>query len=411
MVCGATQLIAVGKEDVYLTVNPQVNIFQYRYYRYINYANELLNIPLNNSATFGGQTYVKIPKTGGHLLSKIYLHIKLPALVSSEPLRYVSWSDTLGYSLFSRPIELQIGGIIVDKLYPVCMDMIDELSKKVKQEGYNQMILRGDMYRDSIYNASQEVDLMIPLSFWFTRDYIMSLPLLCMNHNSQDIQINFYFNEFKDVINYNTSTEPDSKEIISSDVYVEYIILDQIIVEKYQKEKQQYVITQMVYNGDEIITSGKNLYSTTLDFFHPSQEIIFACVDENNIENNCYFNYGRRSDNLPLISDIKLLLDGNNRYDITYLPEFIFRQFFPYNVHSVVPTKYMYIMPFAINPDDTMNKGQPTGSVNLGRYDEVTLSLQMNSNNPSCRLYIYSIALNIITFENGVLTFEWMNNT
>jgi hypothetical protein len=405
MPAGINQLLATGIQDIYLTVNPEINIFQYTHYRYVNFANELIKIPLNSTASFGSQTYVQIPKTGGHLLSKIYLHIQLPALTPSELSKYASWSDTLGYAIFNKPVELQIGGVIVDRLYPVGMDMLDELKTSSNKLGHDQMILKGDMFRDSIYNATKPLDLTIPLEFWFTKDYALSLPLLSMTN--QDIQLNFSFNTFNNLVNFNSSSPPDPVDIISSDLYVEYIFLDESIVEQFQSQKHQYVITQMVYNGDEIIPQGRNIFNTKLNFQNPCKEILFACVDQNNFDNNCYFNYSRRLDENFLISKAKLLLDGRNRYDINYLPEFIFRQLLPNNVHSVIPMKHMYIMPFAIKPEDY----QPTGSANLSRFDEVTLSLEMTSGNPICKLYVFGIMYNIVTIENGVLSFEWLNNS
>ena len=139
---------------------------------------------------------------------------------------------------------------------------------------------------------------------------------------------------------------------------------------------------------------------------NPCKELIFACVDQTNIDNNCYFNYSRRSDQMPLISKIKLLLDGKNRYDKDYLPEYIFRTLFPNNVHSCIPMKYIYIMPFAIKPEQI----QPTGAINLSRFDEVTLNVQMTAGNPGCNLYIFGIMYNICTIKGGFLTLEWLNN-
>lgn len=402
------QLLAVGIQDVYLTVNPEINIFQNVSYRYVNFSNELLKLPLNSSPSFDSKTNIVIPKTGGHLLSKIYLHLKLPILKSPELLKYACWSDTLGYAIFNKPVELLIGGVVVDRIYPVGMDMLDELKTSTNKLGHDQMILKSDMYRDAMYNSTQQLDLMIPLEFWFTKDYTMSLPLLSMAN--QDIQLNFSFNTFDNLINYNSISSPKPVDIISGDLYVEYLYLDESIVEQFQSQKHQYVITQMVYNGDEIIPQGRNIFNTKLNFVNPCQEILFACVDENNINSNCYFDYSRRSDQSSLISQIKLTLDGRNRYDVNYLPEFIFRQFFPNNVHSVIPTKYQYLMPFAIKPQD-MDKGQPTGSINMSRFDEITLSLQMTANNPACRLYVFGIMINIVKIENGVLSFAWMNNS
>jgi hypothetical protein len=62
-------------------------------------------------------------------------------------------------------------------------------------------------------------------------------------------------------------------------------------------------------------------------------------------------------------------------------------------------------MPFALKPEDYC---QPTGSINFGRFDEITLNFQMTPNNNDCYCYIFGIAYNLVRIENGYLTFEWM---
>jgi len=399
MVAGIRQLHATGVQDIYLTKEPEINVFQYHYFRYVNFANELYKLNLNNTASFNTKTFVTIPPQG-HLLSKLYLHLKLPQLTKKDG-SYVCWTDTIGYAIFNSPIELQIGGIVVDKLYPICLDILDELKTSSNKIGHDRMILKSDIYRSNIHNAEQEVDLMIPLDFWFTKNYSMALPLLSMSN--QDIQLNFSFGDFYDLINYDGST-PDKVDIIESNLFVEYIMLDDIILEQFQKKKHQYIIQQIVYNGNEIIPANQSIFSTKLNFVNPCKELLFCCIDNNNLNNNNYFNYSRFSDNKPLIQQASLLLDGKHRYD-DYLPEFIFREFFPNIVHSVIPSKYLYTIPFALKPEDD----QPTGSLNMGRFDEILLSLKMNSNNPMSKLYIFGIMYNIVKIENGTMTFEFLN--
>lgn len=400
MVAGSLQLQARGIQDVYLTKDPEINVFQYNAFRYVNFANDLYKIPLRDTARFGSKTHVIIPKKG-HLLSKLYLHLKLPVLNNIDG-TYACWSDTLGYAIFNSPIELQIGGVVIDKLYPVCMDILDELSVSTNKLGHDRMILKSDTWRSNINNSTKEVNLMIPLNFWFTKHYSMALPLLSMV--SQEIQINFSFAEFSKVINYDGLTQPNYVDILDSNIFAEYIMLDDIILDMFQRQKHQYIITQMVYNGDDNIAPNKNFFNTKLTFNNPCKELLFACVDQNNYDYNNYFNYSRLSDEKPLISEATLMLDGRHRYD-DLLPEFIFREYFPHIVHSVVPDKYLYVMPFAIKPEDN----QPTGSLNMSRFDEITLNLKMTNDNPACKLYVFGIMYNIVTIENGILTFEFVN--
>lgn len=391
-------LQARGIQDVYLTKEPEMNVFQYHYFRYVNFANDIYKLHLNDQAAFNTKTQIVIPKKG-HLLSKLNLHLRLPRLIKQDG-TYVCWTDTLGYAIFNAPIELLIGGVIVDRIYPVGLDILDELSKQ--NDGHNRMILKSDNYRSNIYNAEKEVNLMIPLDFWFTKHYSYALPLLSMLN--QDIQLNFSFADFSDVINYDGTSNPSRVEILESNLYAEYIMLDDIILDQFQKQTHQYIIPQMVYNGDDIVPANQAIFSTKLNFQNPCKELIFCCVDTNSISNNNYFNYSRYADELPLISQATLLLDGKHRYD-NYMPENIFRDFFPNIVHSVVPTKHLYVMPFALKPEDD----QPTGSINLGRFDEVLLSLKMTPNNPACKLYVFGILYNVLTISNGVATFEWLN--
>ena len=400
MVAGTLQLQARGIQDVYLTKDPEMNVFQYHYFRYVNFANELYKLHLNDVASFNSKTYAIIPKKG-HLLSKLYLHLKLPMLEKTDG-TYACWADTIGYAIFNGPIELQIGGIVVDRLYPVCMDMLDELSTNSNKLGHDRMILKSDIYRSGIHSADKVADLMIPLDFWFTKHYSMALPLLSMTN--QDIQINFSFADFSQVINYDGVSPPVRKEIIESNLFAEYILLDDVILDQFQAQKHQYIVPQMVYNGDDIIPSNKSFFSTKLNFTNPCKELLFCCVDQDSLNNNNYFNYSRYNTEDSLISQASLLLDGKHRYD-DFLPEFIFRDFFPNIVHSVVPSKYFYVMPFALKPEDD----QPTGSLNMGRFDEVLLSLKMNPNNPNCKLYVFGIMYNVVTIENGSLTFEFLN--
>ena len=65
--------------------------------------------------------------------------------------------------------------------------------------------------------------------------------------------------------------------------------------------------------------------------------------------------------------------------------------------------RYIYTMPFSINPEDN----QPTGSINLSRFNDVNLSLVMHPGNTDCYLYTFVRSYNIVIIENGNLTLEF----
>lgn len=391
------QLQALGHEDIYLTKDPQINMFKYNYYRYVNFATETLKLDTNIVASFGQKMTCEVPKRG-HLLSKLHLHVQLPELVKKDG-SYACWNDTIGYSIFSEPIELLIGGVVVDRLYPQFLNAWDELTNSNQTLGKNLMLLKSDVYSSNFNNATSKRDLIIPLEFWFTKQYNLALPLLSMYH--QNIKINFKFRNFEECINYDGTLPPDYKPIVKSDIYAEYVFLDDIVLKQFQKQKHTYLIQQVQYNEDEVIPANTSFYNCDIKLSNPCKEIIFFAVEKTSIESNNYFVYSKTSDNTPLISDASLLLDGKLRFD--NLPEFYYRVVFPQNVHSVIPLKYIYTMPFSIRPEDN----QPTGSLNLSRFNDITLALT-TKNTVDVNLYVFGISYNIITIENGMLTMEFL---
>lgn len=403
---------AGSSQEVYLSENPQINIFKFSYYKYVNFATETVAYPLYSDAAFGNKTTVTIPKKG-HLLSKMYLELTLPQLTPTDG-TYLSWVDTIGYAIFKEPIELMIGGSVVDRLYPVCMDIQDELNTTTKRQGKDRMILKSDVYRNTLYNATQEVVLKIPLEFWFTKDYSLSLPVFCMPN--QDIQINFTFSQFADLINFDgTIGTNQTYQILDSKILVEYIFLDDIILPTYTNNTLTYLIEQQTYNGKEPVNANVYMVNSKCHFDNSSKELLFACVSNDNLNANNYFNYSVQdmtSNNYydstvaPFISEIGLFLNGTQFYE-DYLPEHVFREILPNNVHDVIPNKHLYIFPFCTKASSVT---QPTGSINMSRFDSVVLSLRMRPNNPSCMLYVFSISYNIVTIQNGILSFAFNNS-
>lgn len=391
------QLQSSGIQDIYLTKDPQINIFKYSYFRYVNFATETVKLELNESIDWGKKMTCNILKKG-HLLSKLYLHIKLPALTKKDG-TYASWTDTIGYAIFDNTIELEIGGVVIDKLYPSFLNMWDEVSNTSKFYGKNLMLLKSDLYSSAKRNAIRESDLIIPLDFWFCKQYSSALPILSMTN--QDIRVTFKFKNFSELINYDGS-EPDPVTIIKGNIIAEYIYLDDIILDTFQKQSHMYIIEQTQFNGVELIPSSTSLYNSYLKFNNPIKEFIFACVQKSSIDKNNYFTYSDSSNENALIDEVSLLLDGRKRYE--FLPEVYFRTVTPDAAHSVIPIKYIYYMPFSIRPEEN----QPFGSLNASRFTDIILSLKLPNNNTEMYLYTYALSYNMIKIENGFLNTEFV---
>ena len=112
---GLLQLVAQGKQDVFLTGNPQVTWFKMVYRRYTNFAIESQIIQFDNQADFGRRITCLLPRKGD-LLGPLWLEIKLPAIVDAVTGVPLSYTNAIGHALIqeisfeiveSAPIKMQ----------------------------------------------------------------------------------------------------------------------------------------------------------------------------------------------------------------------------------------------------------------------------------------------------------------
>lgn len=389
------QLQSTGIQDAFLTSKPEINIFKHVYYRYVNFSVETISLPFQNAVDFGTKTTFSIPFRG-HYLSNMYLHLKLPKLLATSG-SYASWTNGLGYAILEY-IELEINGVVIDKRHSIYMDITDELTRN-SDLGRDLMVLKSDLYRSSKGNADNEVDLMIPIDFFFTKQPNLALPLFGINNHQ--IKINFKLREFEDCIIYDGETPPDLVYVESSSLIVDYIYIDTHLAKSLSEVEHTYLIEQVQFNEVEVIPERVENVVSSLNFNHCCKELFFVFVEEESLRNNDYFNYSRRQDVNALVETISMNLNGLSRYD--KIPESYFRLVTPHKCHTSVSNKHIYTIPFAIHPE----KHQPTGSINLSRFDSVTLSLGMKKNNPSCMLYVYATTYNILKINNGLFKLEF----
>lgn len=392
MVASLLQLESKGIQDAYLTENPKIDFFKYHYYQYVNFATDLVKLQMNDVIGFGKTSSCTIPKSG-HLLSNLYLRIKVPALTRTSG-TYLSWSETLGYAIFKGGVDLEIGGIMLDTFYPGFWDIRESFVKPDNDLGANLLLLRGDTYVSSRHNADRENDLLIPLKFWFTRDYKMSLPIAAMKH--QDIRIKFKLREFQECINYD-GTAPANVELIDAEVFAEYIFLDDASLGSFADREHEFLIEQVRYNGTDFISANKGVHNAIIEFNNPCKEIMLGCVETENISKNNYFNYSAISTDSNIISRMSLSLDGTKRFED--IPEVFNRLGYANSIHSSVPLKYVYSIPFCIKPEDN----QPSGSLNFSVFNDAVLTLNLSPNNPECNVYVYGVMYNIIVISGGYL--------
>ncbi len=76
---GQLQLVAQGKQDIYLTGNPQLTFFKFVYRRYTNFAIESMPMYFDGTPNFGQRIVCTVPRRGD-LLGQVFLDVTLPAI-------------------------------------------------------------------------------------------------------------------------------------------------------------------------------------------------------------------------------------------------------------------------------------------------------------------------------------------
>ena len=392
----ALQLASTGVQDAHLTRDPEIDVFKYRYFRYVNFASEFARVELNEAADFGRRVSAVIPHRG-HLLTKLFLRLKLPPLTPRGG-TYASWTDALGHALVEHA-ELEVNGVVVDRQYGYFMEMANELAPAgATGTGTDVMVLRSDSYRAARHNAARPVELLVPLEFWFSRQPNLALPLLCMS--ASQVRVTVALRAFSSVVHYD-GDEPPPVRIAESELLAEYVYLDDAVTASWRAQPHTYIIRQVQFNGPDAVFAGATSFAAELKFNHAVSELVFAFVDVDSIESNDLFHFSRRADGAPLLSSASLVLDGQSRTDS--LPESFYRLVTARAAHSAVPTKHVYCIPFAARPEHA----QPTGSLNFSRFDSAVLQCTMSPGNGECVLYVFATNYNVLVVENGVARLEY----
>jgi hypothetical protein len=379
---GLLQLVATGRQDIYLTGNPQTTFFKQVYRRYTNFSVESCRIDFDGSTDFGKLIVATIPRKGD-LLNTLILEVSLPKISQSTPGNIdTSWVNGIGHAMIDY-ISLEIGGKEIDRQYGEFLHLKSELEiPESKRTGYNNMV----GYQEAFTQEAQPgpLKLYIPLKFWFCNNVGLSLPLVALQAHPVRVYIKlrplqelFYRDAL--VIDLTQNVSPVVNPI-SFVMWGDYIHLDTDERRRFTSSKHEYLIEQCQIQRRTAVNAGVNLVNITLDFNNPIKELIWVVQQDRILASNERFNYTNRHliEQYVLVDDqitnAVIRIDGYDRFearDASY-----FRLVQPFQRHTRVPDDFIYNYCFSLVPE----AAQPMGSLNASRIDTIVLSMNMNPN-------------------------------
>jgi hypothetical protein len=431
---GLLQLVSTGRQDIYLSGNPQTTFFKQVYRRYTNFAIETQRVPFDTAVDFGKLITTTIPRNGD-LIGQMYLEIALPEITPAGPVAppsgivtepatnyaeitdSVSWVNGIGFAMIDY-VSIWIGQQEIDRQYGEFLYLWAQLTTPgSKRAGYTYMTGQTEVYNADALKGP--LLLYVPLQFWFNRNPGLALPIIALQatpvkiyirlKNGQDLIFN---NALENAIVNGTPppTQLMAKPPIITDMtlWADYIYLDTEERRRFVSSKHEYLIEQTQQQKRYAIPQNTTIIPVPLTFNHPMKEIIWVVNQDRMLQAHEWFNYGSRMlnqygvPNLDLIASAQLQFDGYDRFEEQSAPYFRLMQ--PWQYHTAIPNDFIYVYSFSLAPE----AAQPQGSCNGSRLDTINLQLRMNpsvQSRPSgCTVYAtnYNV-LRIVAGLGGVL--------
>jgi len=353
-------LVSVGAQDVYITGDPQVSFFRQNYKRHTNFAIKPERLDYIGSFTAGAE--IKIPiQSKGDLLSYVWLegtNINTHHEVAHTTSLFNSRSNPTEFSLW-------IGGQEVCKLDALYIAGVHNVL-------YNESQAKATTATNTrgVELNSSPGSYVIP--FFFSEDWTKSLPLVALQYHEVEIRIKCRTGGSSDL------------GAIAPKAYASYIYLDTAEREFFANSEHELLITQVQYQP-----MNKDDTSVDLSYFnHPVKAVHVAASTQTNIwsftEGTMYIN------GTPLFENMTSEYHTN-----------------------VVPGRHCSVLPHALDTEPvatwpfclTMNKSQPTGSLNFSRIDSAKLALKGTANANSGvvgAVRAYGVNYNILRIKNGM---------
>jgi len=444
---GLIQIVAQGTQDLFLTNKPEITYFKSVYRRHTNFALETSEEVFTNSVGFGRTVHCVLPRKAD-LISHLTVNIKLGSLnceLFNKLVKYTNiphkekkniinqdgniienkcscytcmkdsnnvygWVNAIGNVLL-KSMWIDIGGKRIDKQYGEWLSIWAELtSAGEKIKTYLQMIGAVKPKNFTAETFSGELDLYVPLNFWFCRSYGLALPILSLYYHQVELGIEFRdFNELW-VSTKKTNTVPFEPSFEAT-LLVEYIYLDTNERSTFYKQSHTYLIDQLQYSECPVKSMSTHI---DFNFNHPIKELIwilqrtdaviapngtFPCSTYpigNDWTNFTPYLNRAKAQNSETFKSAVIKFNDTDRFNQRNASYFRLYQNFYY--HTRGPSNNIYTYSFGLWPE----ANYPTGQMNFSRIKDAKLIIDSLNLRNTYTIHYYATNFNILIITGGL---------
>ena len=429
------QIFATGPQDKILYGNPKITYFKTVYKQHTNFGSNYVVKDLSSYAGFGKTLRFKVPREGD-LLGATYIRFGLSLKNTATPATnpyYSSFCNGIG-SILIEEIGLYVGGKRLES-FPGEWIMLDNeiYNDNSRKKEFYKMI----GYKDFEFNIGThapiytvgggfvspdrnqegdnlgDIDILVPIPFFYTKDTGFYLPVCAMNEENIEIVLKLRNSSDCIVKNINSTTVTanfrtngasnsaiDSGEIIdeqvdaqitSMEMIYNYYYLDDREKQYFMNNNHRYIIPiakQGIKNNFNYVSNSQSM-KTTLDIKHPVKFITWTLQRESIANMNDYFNYtysptvgddslnGYFYDTIPdpdrnMVNTFNFDIDGHPLLD--KLPSKILNSAELYSKFKNNSNLLFYLYSFSLHPRDIY----PSGTLNFSRIKDTDIKFTLS---------------------------------
>ncbi|QIG59725.1 hypothetical protein [Dishui Lake phycodnavirus 3] len=356
-------LVSKGAQDVYITGEPQVSFFRQNYRRHTNFS--IKPERMDYIGTFGSNNEVTIPiRSKGDLLSYVWVEAKNISNVMTN-------TDGFFSADAAKPTEflLYIGGQEVARLDSLYIQGVHNILYKENQARASATVTTTEI-KDNAKGIDGSSDYYL-IPFFFSEDWTKCLPLVGLQYHEVEIRV-----KCRD--GFTPAETPK--------VYGMYVYLDSDERKFVTQNEHELLITQTQYQ----IASNTDTEIDLTYFNHPTKAIHLVSGNATAGLWNTMFTFGESS----------MYINGTALFENTSKT---FHHNVAHEMHaqnladSTLDTAPLFTWPFCL----TINKSQPSGTLNFSRIDSAKLSLT-NPVGGNQLHRVYAVNYNILRIKNGM---------
>lgn len=267
-----------------------------------SFALESIQTTFSGSVDFGKRVSCTLPRNGD-LVTTLFLEVVMT--------KHASNASYYPAEQFVKECDIEIGGQKVDKIYNDSMRIFSELyHTKSEKEGYRRLVDFADPAAGGHPGSKER--FFVPVQFWFSRGASgLALPLVALQYH--EVRVNFLFASSTEMAlnGVDTTVTPEAT------LFATYVYLDSAERKRFSQNSHEYLISVLQHTGPESIAPGTTSKTSNyrLNFNHPCKTLWWAVKDASKYGKFSTGATGTTDDRYAPIQNVKLQLNGHDRFE------------------------------------------------------------------------------------------------